>query len=373
MINAQRHLSEFLKLIAISSESRNEAQIAGYLIGLFNTLGYDVTQDISSVKTGSSANNLFVRIPGTLPGPVIMFSAHMDTVVPGNNVTAIVNEDYITSDGKTILGADDKAGISAIIEMVRVFKERQLPHHDLLLCFSTAEEVGLMGAKAMDCSELQADYAYVLDCGGDIGTIINQAPFQQTFSVKVYGLAAHAGIEPEKGRSAIKAASHMIAELRLGRLDEGTTANIGLISGGAATNIVPDYTEFKGEVRSLDQTRLEDELASIRQTIKEQALIQDVAYEFISTREYDGYRFEPEDPSMQYLLKAMRQSGFEPKLVSSGGGSDANVFNAAGIPSLVLGIGMEYVHTKNERISKRNLNDLVQLLLHLASTPDVTP
>ncbi|HCT85101.1 MAG: hypothetical protein DKM50_04395 [Candidatus Margulisiibacteriota bacterium] len=367
MLNTERHLNEFLKLIRISSPSKNEKSISQYLFHLFTDLGFNPEYDGSAPCTDCNSDNIIIYIPGKTDSPVIMLSAHMDTVIPGDNIVPVVEDSYIRSDRTTILGADDKAGIAGIIEAVRILKERNIPHLPLLIVFTCAEEIGLVGAKYLNLNHHKADYCYVLDSGGDIGTIVNQAPFQESFKVEIYGQAAHAGIEPEKGKSAIFAASRAIASMEVGRIDHETTVNIGMISGGSATNIVPELTSFKGEVRSLIEYKMEAELSKIKTAIDKNCKLLGVKYSFFHKREYNGYSFTAADDPMKYLIAAIERAGIHHSIVYSGGGSDANVFNSIGIPSIVLGTGMENVHTKEEKISIKNLNNLVSVLLELAT------
>ena len=254
-MNEERLLNEFLALVQIDSETKHEEEIAVVLTEKLTALGFDVVEDDSAVRSGHGAGNLIATMKGNVEdADRIYFTCHMDTVVPGIGIKPEVREDgYVYSDGTTILGADDKAGIAALFEMIRVVKEEQIPHGDLQFIITAGEESGLMGAKEMDPSLITSEYGYAVDSDGKVGGIVTAAPYQAKVYATIYGKTAHAGVAPEKGVSAISIASKAIAAMTLGRIDEETTANIGSFYGGKATNIVCDEVTIVAEARSIHE------------------------------------------------------------------------------------------------------------------------
>jgi len=366
MIKENRLVEGFLELVRIDSISREEKELADFLIKKTKTLGFDYELDQAGEKIPSNSGNLIVRVPGSVPGRTpLLFSAHMDTVTPGKKINPINNGEKITSDGKTILGADDKAAIAALWEALQVLKENNLPHGDIEIVFSICEEIGLKGANHLDLSSLKAKMAFVLDAGGTVGKIVHSAPSQNTLEITIYGKSAHAGANPEEGINAIQVAGFALSRMRLGRIDEETTSNIGVISGGRATNIVPDEVNLKGEVRS----RNPEKLSRITDEIKR--ITEDTSREFQARaevkirEEYYSYQLSPQDKVVNLAIQAAKKIGLEPLLISSGGGSDANVFNRKGLPAVVLSIGVEKAHTLEEYILLKDLKKITEYILSL--------
>lgn len=361
MVNKERIVEEFLQLVKIDSPSLNERDIADYLINNMTELGFEVIEDQAGKLIGSlsgrETGNIIAALKGNVPdAPTLLFSAHMDTVEPGRGIKPVIKEDVVYSDGTTILGSDDKAGIAALLEAVRVIREKGLPHGDIEIVFTVAEEGGLRGAKNLDYQRLKAKYGFVLDCDGSAGTIITKAPSQYRIKASIIGKSAHAGICPEEGVNAIYVASKAISKLQLGRIDEETTANIGVIQGGAATNIIPELVKIEGETRSLDPDKLEEQTKKMVQ-ILEQSAEEFGAKAIVETDLlYPILKLEETDTAVVLAVRAAQQLGLEPTLVSTGGGSDANIFNGYGIPTVNLGIGMNKVHSTEEFI---RINDLI--------------
>ena len=244
-VNEERLLNEFIELVQIDSETKHEKKIASVLKKKFTALGLEVTEDNAKEKTGHGAGNLICTLRGNKSNAdPIYFTSHMDTVVPGKNIKPSVQDGYIVSDGTTILGADDKAGLAALLEMIKVLKENKLEHGDIQFIITVGEESGLVGAKALDPSLIKAKYGFAVDSDGEVGDIIVSAPTQAKIRAVIKGKTAHAGLEPEKGVSAIQIAAKAIAKMPLGRIDEDTTANIGRFEGGKQTNIVADHVEI---------------------------------------------------------------------------------------------------------------------------------
>lgn len=262
MINKERLVNEFLELVQIDSETKNEAAISKVLTSKFEALGVHVYEDDSAAKTGHGAGNLICTLEATKDGiDPIYFTSHMDTVVPGVGVKPRIENGYVVTDGTTILGADDKAGLAAMLEMIKVLKEQNYRHGMIQFIITAGEESGLVGAKAMDSSLVKAKFGYALDSDGTVGNIIVAAPTQAKIKAEIFGKTAHAGVAPEKGVSAITIAAKAIAKMPLGRIDKETTANIGRFEGGQATNIVCDYASILAEARSLVPEKMEAQVS----------------------------------------------------------------------------------------------------------------
>lgn len=359
-------MNQFIELIKIDSETKNEGQIATYLIDVFTSLGLEVKEDNAKSITGHGANNLICNLPENKPGiDPILFTAHMDTVVPGVNIKPSIVDDYVVSDGTTILGADDKAGIAVIIETIRTLKEQQIDHGMIQFVITVGEESGLIGAKALDSSLLVAKYGFALDSDGAVGNIVVEAPYQAKLFTVIHGVSAHAGINPEKGISAIKVASKAITSMRLGRIDEETTANIGYFRGGTQTNIVCDHVEILSEARSINQHKLINVTKNMQHAFEQAAKDYHTTAEVEVSYMYEGYQFSAADKFVQIAIAAAGKLGLPADLIKSNGGSDANIFNELGIPTVNLAVGYEHIHTTKERIHLDNLTNLTKYILSI--------
>lgn len=371
-MNEQRLLEEFLELVKIDSETKNERQIADVLTRKLEALGFEVTEDETSEITGHGAGNLIANLAGSVEADPIYFTCHMDTVVPGRQIQPIVKEDgYVYSDGTTILGADDKAGIAALLEMAKVLQQGGNAHGPLQFIITAGEESGLVGAKAMDPKRLKAKYGFAIDSDGAVGGIVTAAPYQSKLWTTIYGKTAHAGVSPEKGISAITLAAKSIAGMKLGRIDHETTANIGRFEGGRATNIVCEEAFILSEVRSIDPKKMEQQIERMTEKFATTSAQLGGRAETKTQLMYPGFNLSEEQDVVQLAMKAIHAVGREPKLMKSGGGSDGNVFNGMGVPTVTLSVGYEEIHTKNERMPIKELNMLTKLLLeivHLASS-----
>ncbi len=366
MVNQERLLQEFMELVQIDSETKCEREICDILKKKFLELGMDIVEDDTTSITGHGAGNLVATLAGNTDGPTIYFTSHMDTVTPGKRIQPSIKNGYVVSDGTTILGSDDKAGIAAILEGLRVLKEQNVSHATIQVLITAGEESGLVGAKALDPALLKADYGFALDSNGKVGDIIVSAPTQAKIKAIVHGKAAHAGVNPQDGISAIQVASRAIMRMPLGRIDEETTANIGIIQGGQATNIVCPRVDILAEARSIVTEKMEAQVEKMKQAFA-------VAAEEFHTQidvdvevMYPGFKFGEEDLVTQKAIQAVRQVGREPKLLSSGGGSDANVIAGHGIPTVNLAVGYEEIHTTNERMPIEELNKAAELVVALA-------
>lgn len=369
-INQERLLNEFLELVQIDSETKNEAEINKVLKEKLIEMGFTVEEDDAAAKTGHGANNLIATLEGTGNGPTILFSSHMDTVVPGNGIKPQIRDGHIYSDGTTILGADDKAGIAAIFEGIRSMKEQNLPHPTIQVVLTVGEESGLVGSRAMDSSLLKAEMGFILDSEGPVGKITVAGAGQYRIVTKIHGKAAHAGVNPEDGISAISVASKAISRMPLGRIDADTTANIGRFEGGKAYNIVTDYVEIWSEARSLVMDKLEAQVKKMTTAFEEVAAEMGATCENDVIFMYHGYKFNEETPVVQKAIAAVKRVDRNPELVASGGGSDGNVFNGYNVPSVNFAIGYEEIHTKSERMPIAELNKAAELVLAVIAEVD---
>src|ERR671933_4270 len=284
MINQERIKNLLLELVQIDSVSRKERDVAERIKRYCEEMGAEVEIDDAGSKVGGNSGNVIARFPGTIPdAEPIMMSAHMDTVVPGEGVKPIIVGDIIRTDGTTVLGGDDKSGCAVIIETIRCLKEQNIPHTDIEAIFSICEEVGLLGAKNVDVSRIRSKYGIVFD-SDDPGFLFTKGPSANHLEFKVYGLEAHAGVAPEQGISAIKIAADAIAAMKLGRIDEETTANIGVIRGGEATNIITNFVLLKGEARSLDDAKLEEQTRHMVRCLEEAAAKYEVTVDGVTTK-----------------------------------------------------------------------------------------
>ena len=353
MINEADLLRLFLDLVRISSPSGKEGPVAEEISARLRGMGLAVERD--------EAGNLLTRLDGE--GEALLLTAHMDTVGPCDGVRPVVRDGVVYSDGTTILGADDKAGVAVILEVLRTLKEGTDSHRPVEALFTVREEVGLEGAKAFDTSRLRARMGIGLDAGGEQGTLVVSAPAQNALQVSVHGRMAHAGANPELGINAIRVAAEAIAAMPLGRIDEETTANIGVIAGGTATNIVPDLVTIQGEARSRSEVKLQAQTDAMVRALEERAAAHGARVEIGVARQYDSYRFDEKDPVIALVTCAMRSVGVEPIMVPTGGGSDANVFNSAGIATVQVSCGMADVHTCNEHVAVADMVSTARIVL----------
>ena len=363
MINKRRLINTFKKLVKMDSLSLKEGKVHHYLQKELKTLGLEFYQ--AGKPQNGDVGNLVVDVPGNgLKKPYILLNAHIDTVTPGKDIKPVERKGYICSDGTTILGADNKAGVAAILEILKTLRKNKIQHPPLLVIFTVAEEVGLKGAKVLPQKLLSADFGITLD-GGDIDAIINSAPSQYSLSAKIIGRAAHAGLHPEDGINAIKVASVSIAKMKIGRIDKETTANIGVIRGGKATNIIPDEVEIKGEARSHNLKKLERQVEHMEETLQRTCAKFKARLDLRTVQVYQSFEINRKEKVLKLALAAARKAKIQPTIKKTGGGSDANVFNAAGIPTIIMGVGADRVHTTSERIAKKDLVKGTEIIFNL--------
>lgn len=353
-----RLVALFTTLCQINSPSRHEREVAEYVKGFLRGLGLSVKEDHASQVVGGNANNIVATLPANIErAPKIFFSAHMDTVEPNPNVKIIIQDGKIHTDGTSILGADDKAGLSTILEALRIVVENDLPHGQIQLLISVCEEVGLLGARALDFALVDSDFGFVYDSGPPVGSVIIEAPTHDKLEVRVIGKPAHAGVEPEKGISAIQIAAEAIASMRLGRIDEETVANIGIIQGGQMTNIVCPEVYVEAEARSWNPAKLDAQIAHMVAELERAARKFGGRTEIQHERHYEGYRLSETDLPVKVVRTAAQKIGLEAPMRRTGGGSDASVYNARGLPCCVVGTAMQKVHTHEEFVL---IDDLVR-------------
>ena len=373
-INEKRMVQLFCDLAKITSLSGKEGAIARRLSILLKFMGAEVDIDDAGRKIGGETGNVIARFPGTAPCEPFLLSAHMDTVGPADNVRPQLRKDRITSDGTTILGADCKAGIAIILEVVKTLDENKIPHPPIEAVFTISEEMALMGAKFLDYSGLRSRYGLIFDNEQGFENVITSAPAADMMEIKVYGVAAHSGVAPEKGISAIKVVSDAISGMKLGRIDSQTTANIGFISGGNAINIIPPLVELSGEARSHDPARLrkqtrhmEDCLKKAVKKIKVRSDGQIITprYEFLVEQKFPNLRIDKTNPVLPLIAAAMRAQGLRMKPSASGGGTDGNIMYGHGIKAPILSTGMREVHTTHEYLDLKDFFACARLTLEV--------
>ena len=359
-------LTFLLELVAISSPPGRERAVADRVCEYLGALGMEAEEDDTATQINGDTGNLLVRVEPTVEGGTPIFlCAHLDTVKPEGPIEPHVEDGFVRSVSETILGADNKAAVVVMIEAVRRIVLEKRPHAGIELLLTAQEETGCDGAKAFDIDTLQAPLGFVYDHAAPIGDVVGAAPFQTTMDVTFTGRTAHAGIVPEEGRSAIVAAAKAVAELRLGRIDAETTANVGLISGGIARNIIPDRCDLIAEARSLSEATLLELVGEMTDSFTFAAALTECAVETQLEQKYRGYRFDEADPIVRLGFGALEDAGFSPRLVDCGGGADANVFNARERPCLNLANGMARIHTPDEEIAVADLERMVDVTLAL--------
>ncbi|MCI6223292.1 MAG: M20/M25/M40 family metallo-hydrolase [Succiniclasticum sp.] len=367
-INKERVVQQFYDLIAIPCPSTQERQVADYLIREMEALGGTVTEDNAAAALQGTTGNLFINFPGTVEGvPKILLSAHLDCVNPCAGIQATLEDGVFRSDGTTILGGDDKSGVTAILETLRCLKEQNIPHGPLQVVFTVCEEQGVAGSRNMDASLLDADFGYCLDSSGHPGKIIFAAPGQNKIFTKVHGKTAHGGLAPEKGINAIKKAAEILLDVPTARIDEETTCNIGIIHGGTATNVVPDLVEIAMDCRSRNLEKLEALTERIVAAYQEGGKKAGVPVDVEVRPSYKPYELPKDSPCILLAAKAAEELGLPVDVAATGGGSDSSHFNGNGVPCTVLGTGMTNVHTVEEILLEKDLYDICEWTLSIVA------
>ncbi len=370
MINEERIIAEFTELVAVPCPSKDERMEADIIYRKLQELGMNPQIDEVAAQVGSSVGNVWGILKGNLENvPAVFFEAHMDSVAPTTGTTVIRKNGILYSDGTTTLGGDDKAGIVAIFEALRVIKENNIPHGDIQVCFTVAEEIGCLGAKFLDKNLIKADIGYSLDGGGKPGLVFNAAPRLVELEVKVIGKSAHAGIEPEKGINSIMLAAQALAAIpQYGRLDEETTLNVGKINGGLAPNIVAEETSFVIDMRCPKNEKLDQLIEATKQVLTTAVEQGGGVIEINVVENCPAIYIDKNSKVVEVVLEASNKLGLNTGLQGTGGCSDANFFNGHGLPMVVLATGMEKVHTTEEFLEEEDLFDLTKLVVEIIKT-----
>ena len=364
MINTKRLVDSFMEYVRIDSLSEHEGNMARRLVSELEGLGFDVSMDHAGEAFGGEVGNIIATLPATGPGEPIGLCAHMDTVKPGEGIRPVLEDGIIRSSGDTILGADDKAGVSAIMEALRVVQENNIPHPLVQVIFTASEEVGLRGSRHMDYSKVQVKRVAALD-GGGMGNIVVAGPGQYKLRAVVHGKRAHAGGAPQKGISSVQVLCEAISNMKQLRIDPETTANIGYIHADFPTNVVADRAEMLAECRSRSEEKLEAQAKHMEDCLKLACEKYGATLELERTRSYDPYTLGENEPFIQDMMGCMERAGQTPKLVTTGGGSDVNNMNQHGIVALMVSNGAQKVHTTQECIAVEDLEGIARLALEL--------
>ncbi|USD63949.1 M20/M25/M40 family metallo-hydrolase [Vibrio sp. SCSIO 43136] len=359
-INQERLVEHFCNLVRIDSESGNELEMSKEVAKQLVELGFEV-KELAVPAEVSNGFNVYGKLQGNKEGSVVI-SAHLDTVTPGNGIEPIIEDGIIRSKGDTVLGGDDKSGISALIEAVKTIKESGAEHKSIEVAFTVYEEGGMHGSKNFDMSVIESNHAIVLDSGGPIGTIITSAPGQTSINVTIQGRPAHAGLAPEEGINAMVVASDAVSKMNLSRIDEETTANIGIVNGGKATNIVMPEMTIAAEARSLCDDKLAAQVKHMVDTFEAAAEKHGAGIEIKCETAYDAYKLTDDDALVVDVKETFEKIGLTPATMPTGGGSDANIFNSKGLKTVNLSTGMSKVHTTEEFIAIEDMVNITRFL-----------
>ena len=363
-MSAEAVVDDFIRLCEIESPSRHERRVADALTAQLRSLGLEVEEDDSGRETGSDAGNLLARIPGPEGSPTVLLCAHMDTVPLTGPVEVTRTDGVLQNRHDAILGADNKAAIAVIMAVAREVVARGAPVGVEIL-FTTCEEISLLGAKHFDRSRLRSDWGWVFDHASPIGELIVAAPTYYWIEAEFHGHAAHAGIRPEDGRSAISAAAAGVARLALGRVDERSTTNVGRIEGGTARNVVAERCRVELEARSLDDARAAELVREITDALTQAAADGECDLETVVEEQFRGYTLSRASEPAAIAAAALEARGIEPSYIPTGGGSDANVFVADGLPVLNVANGTERNHQPDERVTVEALRTMYEVALDM--------
>ena len=365
MINRSRLVSLFEKLVATDSPSFREREMCDTVSGILKSLGVPPAEDDCAKKTGGNCGNLYAFIDGSLDLPPVLFSAHMDTVEPSHGKKMILSENgVITSDKTTVLGADDCAGLAAILEALTVLKESGAEHRPFEILFTASEETYCSGMKAFDVSRLKSKEAYVFDLSGPVGSAAYSAPTIIGFKAVFSGRAAHAGFAPEDGIHAVKAAACAIAGISCGKVGV-STVNIGSVHGGTADNIIPDRCVVTGEIRSLSDVDARIQLENVFHIMQSEADILGASVELQSTVSCTAYSTPTDHEVSMRFKSACKKLDLPLKLCETFGGSDNNCLAQHGIKGLVVATAMNNCHSTDEYTTVSELENAANLALEL--------
>lgn len=356
-VDERRLVGLFRDLCLINAPALHEAECVAFARQYLEAMGLEVWEDSAGAAIGGNANNLVARLEGNRAGaPKVFLSAHFDTVEPTAGLRIVERDGALHSSGDTILGADDKAGMAPAIEAVRSLLDSDEPRGDVFLVLTCAEEIGLLGAGAFDIAGLGVDFGYVLDTGPPVGSFVVQTATHDKLDFEIVGRPAHAGKDPECGLNAISVLADAVSGLTIGRVSPETTCNLGIVEGGTAVNVVCPSVRVRGEARSTVLSELEACVDSMVQGFEAAGRKWGAEVRVDHRRHYDAYTLDPSSPVVRVAQRAARSLGMSGDLRKTLGGSDANVFNAKGVPTAVVGTGMEKIHTHEESV---RVSDLV--------------
>lgn len=365
-VNCERLLSLFKKLVETDSPSASERKIADIIKNELNSINIDVKEDNAGKYINGNAGNLYAYVEGDLDLPPLLFSAHMDTVEPATNKKCIVDNDgKIHSDGTTVLGSDDFAGVCAIVEALKTVKENNLSHKPIEIIFSVSEENYCKGISQFDFSQVKSKEAYVFDLSGEVGTAAYAAPTILSFKADIIGKSSHAGFAPEQGIHSIKIAAEAISKINCGKIDSETTVNIGTINGGTATNIVPDKCSITGEIRSYSDAKAIQQYKNIEKIITETAQRFGAPADISFNKNITAYETDVNHKVLERFKNVCNDLQLVPKMERSFGGSDNNVMAQNGINGIVVATAMNECHTLKEWTTVDELKKAAELALSL--------
>lgn len=367
-VDEKRLVDLFTQLVRIDSISFQEKKMVETIKENLENIGIQAIEDHAGEQIGGNAGNVYTKIEGALEGETLLFSAHLDTVEPGIDKEAKVEDTKIVSAGQTILGADDLGGVAVLLEAIRILKEHQIPHRNLELIFPVAEEVYGKGSAVFDYSKVKAKEAYVLDLSGKVGTASLQEPTLLSFSIQIIGKGAHAGFEPEKGINAIAVAADAIHDCKQGRISEDTTLNFGKIEGGSVTNAVPKQVEILGEIRSYQHEKALKHMQEVERTFQKHAKTYGAQVNIESQICITAYQIQQTESVVKRFDRVCKEIGLQPQYTKTFGGSDNNNFIKHNIKGIVLASAMEKVHTTEEYLEVSELKKSLQLVLALMTS-----
>lgn len=368
MINQARLVKTFTDLVRIDSESKNEIDVAIYIKNKLKRLGISYKIDSSKELTKSNHGNIIATLGKNKKYPTILLSSHMDTVTNGKSIKPIIKKNYITSDGRTILGADDKSGLAIILETLEVLKKSKLKHCNIEIAITTCEEIGLLGARYLDYKLLKAKEGIVLDSTSP-ERLVFKGPSSDYFNITIKGIEAHSGINPEHGLSSIAISAEIITKMKTGRINKNTTINIGRINGGSVVNIVPGQTEIMCEIRSHSERKIKSELSKIKKTLtaankKYKKINKNFNASIKVNRIYNSINIPKNIFIIKSILSTCKDFNYKVDLVETGGGADANFFVQNGINTVNLGTGMREFHTTKEKLILKEFYQSANIVLN---------
>ena len=364
MVNKNRVIDRFKEMVALDSPSLNERLVCDYIKNYLSSLGITAIEDNAGEKLGGTTGNLYAFIEGE--GEPLLFSAHMDTVEPSHGKVAVVHDDgTITSNGDTVLGSDDLAGVNAILEALTVIKENNLPHRPIELVFTVSEETHCGGVAYFDFSKLKSKGAYVFDMDGDVGTAASSAPSILSYTVKFHGKSAHAGFAAHLGVHAVKAAALAVTKIPCGSLGDGVSANVGIIEGGKATNIVPDLCSITGEIRCFNDDDIDKRFNEVLDICNECAAEFSATTEEEHNKHIKAFAVPDSNEVVKRFKECCTRLGFSGECYPTFGGSDNNVFCEHGIDGIVVATAMNNCHAVNEFTTVDGLTNAAKLALEL--------